>query len=107
MSRMARANGKPATKSHALRELDHIARIAPKKWRTRKALREAGFQNIPGGLSDAVSASRFRRLARQMRALRQRAGLTRAQLARRMGIPVRNLTDLELKNPGELTLSVL
>ncbi len=101
-------NGKHSTQSpEDLNELERIARTAPKAWRTQKALRKAGFRKVPGGLPEALALSRFARLSRQMRQLRRRSGLSRAELARRMGITVKQLAQLERENLEQATLSTL
>lgn len=104
---MARNGKDRAQRLDDLEELERIARTAPKAWRTQKALREAGFQKVPGGLPEALAISRFRRLSRQMKELRQRSGLSRAQLARRMGITVKQLAQFERENVEQATLSTL
>lgn len=87
--------------------LESTARPAPRTWRSPKALREAGFVAVRGGLPAALAASRMRRLARQMVALRKRAGLTRAQVARRMNTTTSYVARMETDTPMNLTLATL
>jgi DNA-binding XRE family transcriptional regulator len=88
-------------------DLERIARRAPKAWRSQKALRQDGFVRIQGGLDQAAAASRLRRLTRQMQALRKKAGLTRSQVARRMGTSASTVSIMEENDPAQLTLAKL
>ncbi len=88
-------------------QLERIARRAPTAWRSEKALRQDGFVRIRGGLDEAAAASRLRRLTRQMQALRKKAGLTRTQVARRMGTSASAVSRMEENDPAQLTLAKL
>lgn len=84
-----------------------LARHAPKAWRSDTALARAGFARVRGGLREAMSASRAARLGRRMAALRKKAGLTQAQVARRMGTTASAVSRMESVDPGNLTLESL
>jgi DNA-binding XRE family transcriptional regulator len=87
--------------------LKSIARRAPRIWRTEHDLRNAGFEPVRGGLPEVMAASRLRRLARQLVAARKRAGLTRAEVARRMGTTAAAVSQMEREHPGNVTIDAL
>ena len=87
--------------------LERVARLAPKAWRSEKALVRAGFLPVRGGLREAMAASRAARLGRRMAALRKKAGLTQAQVARRMGTTASAVSRMESADSGNLTLDSL
>ncbi|HEY3246149.1 MAG TPA: helix-turn-helix domain-containing protein [Phycisphaerae bacterium] len=70
-------------------------------------MRKAGFEPVRGGLAEALAASRLRRLARQLAAARKRAGLTRAEVARRMGTTAAIVGQIEREYSGNITIDAL
>jgi len=88
-------------------DLEAIARRAPRAWRSENALKRAGFVTVEGGLPGALAAARLRRLARQMKRLRLQAGLTQADVARRMGTTPSAISRMESSDPGNLTLDTV
>jgi ribosome-binding protein aMBF1 (putative translation factor) len=88
-------------------ELERIAYHAPRAWRSEQALKRTGFKPVAGGLREAVAASRLLRLVRQMAHARRRAGLSQAQVARRMGTTASAVSRMESDSPGNLTLDTV
>lgn len=107
MTRQGRKRGRPERETSPLRELESIARTAPKRWRTRADLRRAGFRRVAGGLPQALRAARLARLTQEMKRIRRQAGLTQAEVARRMGTSASVVSRMESEQAGNLTLATL
>ncbi len=90
-----------------LAQLEAIARRAPRAWHTVADLREAGFAPVRGGVGEAAAASRLRRLAQQLTTARKKAGLSQAQLARRIGTTPAVVARMEKEDPGHVSLETL
>lgn len=88
-------------------EIERIARLAPRRWRTDAALRRAGFRPVRGGLKAALRQSRLTRLTRELAAARKRAGLTLAAVARRIGTTASAISRMESDHPGSLTITTI